>query len=99
MKKKTVVNRGTLSRVKCASRGQRGREINGLLVVLRSSEGRVITSHTHTVWLADEVSQRGREDSDEQEMRGAASRPEGGGLAAVWASPFGLPGSLFPDVR
>lgn len=70
--------------------------INGLWVILKSSEGRVITSHTHTVWLADEVSQRGWEDSDEQEMKGAASRSGGGGggLAAVWASPLGLPGSF-----
>lgn len=48
VKKHKVVNRGTLKGVKYDSLGFCGRMIHGSLVVLRSSEGTVITSHTYT---------------------------------------------------
>lgn len=43
-----VVNRGTLRRVKSDSLGFCGRMIHGLRIVLKSTEGTVITSYTHT---------------------------------------------------
>lgn len=71
VKKHKVVNRGTLKRVKYDSLGFCGRMIHGSLVVLRSSEGTVITSHTytHTCSVLDEVILHEPEDWGEQEIR------------------------------